>query len=149
MLFGLYLFFYSLLLAVVFGVFIVFRPFTYIDNDHSNVICRTDNAHYETSPNLIFLIDEHLDKLNDVKARKLCQYHIIRDYNNTYESPTHINYTLLPAIAYESSWINDIFVCLVTFFIGASLIEIIWGLVRKEKGKIENYLWKTLYYIIK
>lgn len=139
---------YSLLLSLTLFVFVIFQPFSYIDNDHSNLMCQGNNVPYETSPNMIFLIDKKLDKSNDSKARKLCQYHIIRDYNNTYETPHTLNYTLLPAESIESSWLSDIFICLIVFLSGSLLIEFIAKKIDTEHKIGTNKLVNLLRYLI-
>lgn len=139
---------YSLLLSLTLFVFVVFQPFSYIDNDHSNLMCQGNNVPYETSPNMIFLIDKKLDKLNDSKARKLCQYHIIRDYNNTFETPHTLNYTLLPAESIESSWLSDIFICLIVFLSGSLLIEFTAEKIDTDHKMRMNKLANLLRYLI-
>lgn len=119
-----YIFFYSLVLAISFSVSLIFAPFTFIDNDHSYIRCFKDGRKYETSPNYIFALDTKLDSFNDIKARKLCEHQIIRDYINSYPTPPVLNYEFLPAKAEDSSWMNVFFVFLLSFFAGTALIEL-------------------------
>lgn len=143
-----YLSSYSLLLSVIIAVFFILRPFSYIDNDRSNLICLIDKTINETGSNMIFMLDEHLNKPNDIKARKLCKYKIIRDYNNTYQTPTTINYTLIPKVAYESSWLNDIFICIVLFIFSSVIIESGWRFMCKRNSAVWNRIRDLVVYVI-
>ncbi|MBI2641193.1 hypothetical protein HYW87_01190 [Candidatus Roizmanbacteria bacterium] len=112
----------------------LFRPFMYIDNDHSYILCNKDKIRYELGPNVIFAIDKKLDPFNDAKARKLCEHQIIRDYINSYPVPEKINYTFLPQKLQESSWLGALFSAILTFAVGSFLI-----------GK---HLWNLFLYLI-
>lgn len=91
--------------------------------------CQPSREEYEINPNLIFAINEKLDPFNDGKARKLCQYHIIRDYNNAYSVPKEKNYIFKPALLQESSWLNAVFAVFLTAIIEVLLILIFLRMV--------------------
>lgn len=114
---------YSTLVAVSIFFVSIFRPFTIVDNNQSNLICSADKHKYESAPNFIFAINENLDSFNDAKARKLCQFQIIRDYNSTYQTPVQKNYTFLPTMQQESSWLNAFFAGIFILLIGKKIIE--------------------------
>ncbi len=116
---------YSIIICLSLVAFSIFKPFTYIDNDHSYIHCFNDSISYETSPNLIFAVDKKLDAFNDEKARKLCQYKIISDYINYYKKPAQVNYELLPAYAQKSSWPAAVFAFWLTFILGSFITEAI------------------------
>ena len=119
-----HVFLYSIVLALSFSSFLLFRPYEYVDNDHSYIRCFKDGISYETSPNLIFAIDTKLDSFNDAKARKLCEHKIISDYINSYSTPPKINYEFLPALSEKSSWPAALFVFLLTFLAGSFVVEV-------------------------
>lgn len=114
---------YLIVLTISLGVFVVFKPFTYIDNDKSRVVCNKNNASFEIGPNYIYTFGNKLDQFNDEKARKLCEYSIIRDYGNTYKTPAEINYSFIPSYVKNSSWGDALLVSFAGFLIGSFIIE--------------------------
>ncbi len=127
----LYITVYATLVALSFGAFIVFRPFMYVENNQSSIICTKDKHTYETAPNLIFAIDDVLDEFNDAKARKLCEFQIIHDYDNTFKTPIHKNYMFIPKKEQESSLFNGLFASGVVFILGAFIIELLFSGLQK------------------
>lgn len=143
----LYLILYSFVVSLSICAFVIFRPFSHIDNNHSGVFCHTDKLTYETSPNLIFAVGDKLDPFNDKKVKKLCQYRITRDYGDIYKAPQKINYTFLPALMQESSWPNALFAGLMTFGFGSFVIEILWKAFKK-KSYFGSQIWNFFLYLI-
>ena len=139
-----YISIYSLLITLSFSISLFFMPFKYVDNDHSYISCFSDGRRYETSPNYIFALDDKLDSFNDIKARKLCEYKIISDYNNTYSTPASVNYEFLPVVFQDSSWLNVIFVFLLTFVIGSALLESMGKLLKLKS----SFFGQSLFNII-
>ena len=135
---------YSMILAFSIVTLVFFLPFSYVDNDHSYVRCQADGVAYETSPNLIFLVDAKLDNFNDVKARKLCEYHVIRDYNRTYATPKRINYTLEVAKKQSSSFPNALFAFGLTFLLGSIITEITFKQLFKSQGRYHKLLFTAI-----
>ncbi len=99
-----------------------FKPYAYVENNTSYLMC-DDGSRFETGPNSIFSLESRLDPVNDKKARKLCQYKIIRDYGDTYKASSQINYRFYPDIKNESSWINAVLAGVTVFILGSVLIE--------------------------
>lgn len=104
------------------------KPFSYVDSFKSYIVCN-DGSRFDLASNYIFALEEKLDDSNDKKARKLCDYKIIRDYIDSYKAPNTINYTFYPVIKQESSYLNALFVALLAFFPGFLVIEVL----RKRK----------------
>ena len=117
-----YLIFYFFLTSLSLGVFRLFKPYISVENNTSYLICE-DKTRFEIGPNSIFALDNKLDKVNDQKARKLCQYKIIRDYGNIYQPVDNINYLFYPVMVEESSLITALFVAVLFFSLGALIIE--------------------------
>ena len=118
----LYLLLYLLLISSSLGVFYIFRPFKFIDNSKSYLLCQNNNKFF-IGPNLVFTFDGLLDSYNDKKARKLCEYSLIRDYADTLKTPPAVNYGFTPVYSQESSWSNTAFAFFLAFSLGAVLIE--------------------------
>lgn len=116
-----YLLSYFVLLAFSIGVFSLFQPFNLVDNSKSKLICKNNYSYY-IGPNLVFSFNARIDSYNDKKARKVCEYGIIRDYNDTFKTP-EMNYTFVPAYTQESSWLNAVFAAFLTIVTGTILIE--------------------------
>lgn len=133
-----YFVFHTVVVAIAFTASSIYRPFTFVDNDHSYVLCHQSNTKYETSPNLIFAVDEKLDPFNDKKARKLCQYQIIKDYGDTYATPGQINYTFLPALRQESSWLQAAFAFFIVYVFGSVVISLIFKPMTKNNSLLKN-----------
>lgn len=122
-LFLLYLLLYGVLIGLFMYVFFIFRPFTYIDNDASQIVCTKSGGEFTIGPNYIYTFENKLDAFNDSKARKLCEYGVIRDYGNTYQTPRSLNYRFTPVFAKDSSWGDAILMGIAVFILGAALIE--------------------------
>ncbi|MBI4009304.1 hypothetical protein HY357_03655 [Candidatus Roizmanbacteria bacterium] len=112
-----------LLISISFGAMSIFLPFTFVDNDQSKLICDKNAASFDIGPNYIYTLEDRLDAFNDEKARKLCEYSIIRDYGNFYQTPQNINYQFKPVYAKDSSWGDALLIGLATFFFGVLIIE--------------------------
>ena len=125
---------YSLIIFLSISVFMLFRPFPYVDNDRSYILCYTNRVRYEITPNLIFAVDSQLDNFNDSKARKLCAYQIISDYNNVYPTPKEKNYTFLFAKTTQSSWPNALFAAFLVYLSGLVLVRSL-GILRHPPNK--------------
>ena len=121
LIFSLYLLLYLILIFFSLGVFYIFRPFKLIDNSKSYLLCK-NNYRYFIGPNLVYSFDGRIDAYNDKKARKVCEYGIIRDYGDTFKTPS-LNYNFNPVYSQESSWSNAAFAFFLAFSLGAVLIE--------------------------
>lgn len=119
-----YIFFYLLALSMSLGVLRFFMPYFYVENNTSRIICANGSG-FDSGPNLIFALSGRLDSFNDAKARKLCEYNIIRDYINSYKSPDKINYQFKPDFVQESSLINAFLAASLFFVCTAVMIEMI------------------------
>jgi hypothetical protein len=104
-------------------MFIIFKPFTYVDNDKSKIVCNNNGASFDAGPNYIYTLDQSLDGFNDVKARKLCEFNTIRDYIQAYKTPS-MNYQFKPVYTTNSSWGDALLMTLITFVVGTFAIEI-------------------------
>lgn len=122
--FILYLLLYQVLFSFVVGVFLIYKPFAYLDNITSYIICQKNKAKFEIGPNFIYSFNHVLDKYNDQKARKICEYGLIRDYANSLKIPETQNYTFFPVYRQESSWIDAFFISFIVLLVGAVAIEI-------------------------
>lgn len=116
---------YIILISIALGVFYVFRPYSYVDNSKSTVVCLKDGKSYEIGWNFIYTFEDKLDSFNDIKARKICEYQAIKDYGNTLNTPASVNYQFVPILIQESSWADAIFMFFATFIMGGILIELI------------------------
>lgn len=121
-LFSSYLTSYFALITFSIGVFYVFRPFKFVDNSKSYLACKNNNRYF-IGPNLVYSFDGKIDTYNDKKARKVCEYGLIRDYGDQYKAPATINYIFNPVYSQESSWSNAAFAFFLALFTGAVLIE--------------------------
>lgn len=138
-----YIFAYSLLIAIALTPAMLFLPFEFVNNDHSYLVCLKNGKQYELGPNFIFMIDSKgLDSFNHVKAGKLCEHTIIKDYGNTVPATSEINYKLIPAVAKDSSLLNVVFVFLVTFSLGSLLIEKLGKLAGLGLSRFGKYLFE-------
>lgn len=90
-------------LTLAISVFFLFKPFTYLDNDTSSITCQNGGI-FIIGPNYIYSFEKNLDQFNDIKARKLCAFGVIRDYINYYKTPEQKNYQLKAAFNQNSSW---------------------------------------------
>ena len=119
---ALYLFLFLLVISTSIGAFYIFQPFKFIDNSKSYLLCQNNNKFF-IGPNLVFTFTGLLDSYNDKKARKLCEYGLIRDYADTLKTPPAVNYDFTPVYSQESSWSNAAFAFFLAFSLGAILIK--------------------------
>lgn len=145
-----YILTYSLVFALSMSSFIIFRPFFYVDNDTSTVVCNKDQKSYEISPNLIYSVDQKLDPGNDKKARKLCEYQIISDYTDVYKAPMEKNYIFAHSMEQESSWPNAVFAAFLIFFLGSAFVELILRRILRIKQSylFGKYFWRMIFFLI-
>ncbi|OGK25482.1 hypothetical protein A3A46_02895 [Candidatus Roizmanbacteria bacterium RIFCSPLOWO2_01_FULL_37_13] len=136
--------FYILLAALSLGMLNVFKPYTYLDNNSSQIICDKSGAPFDIGPNFIYTLEDKLDSFNDQKAQKLCEYGIIRDYGSSYKTPDKPNYQLKPKMVKESSWGDAILMAAAIFIFGAILIEML--LSRKGFNLKKHYM--VVYFIL-
>ena len=126
-----------LILTLVFSLataaFFLFKPFNYIDNDQSAVLCDNGRALINIGPNYIYSFEDKLDSFNDIKTRKLCQFNTIRDYNDTYKTPETINYQFKPVYSQDSSWPDALLMASVVVLTAWLLIGFF------EKKDLQNY----------
>ncbi len=97
----------------------------YLDNAKSHIICNKNGAPFEIGWNFVYSFERKLDDWNDIKARKLCEYNLIKDYGNTLKTPAEINYRFEPKYIIESSWADAIFMFFATFIFAVIAIEAI------------------------
>lgn len=121
----LYFILYVFVFLLAFAVFYNFRPYTYVDNAKSLVVCNKNGASFEIGWNFIYTFDQTLDSFNGIKARKLCEYNAIKDYGNTLKTPSEINYRFEPKYIRESSWADAIFMASATLILGIIFIEFV------------------------
>jgi len=114
---------YSIVVSFSFVIFFFFRPFVYLDNEKSLIICKKNNLAYYIGPNYIYGLGKELNDYNSKKAEKLCQYNVIRDYKNTYKDIKMGNYSQNFFYIKNSSWLNAIVMALGFFLIGVFLIN--------------------------
>lgn len=113
-----------LVVSLALGSLIIFRPYSFVDNDKAKVICVESGASFDIGPNFIYTLEDKLDSFNDQKARKLCQYNIIRDYGNTYQTPDKVNYQFKPVYTKDSSWGDAILIALTILSLGILLVKL-------------------------
>lgn len=126
--FALYLIAYVILASFSLAVFTIFRPFKYVDNVGSYLLCLNESKYY-SGPNLVFSFDGKLDSYNDKKARKVCQYGIIRDYKDEFKASDQINYDYHPVYMQESSISDAVLALLLTLLTGSIIIEAVMKLI--------------------
>lgn len=125
LLFYLYLASYFLLIAFSVSIFYVFQPFQFVDNSKSSLACKNNNRYF-IGPNLVYSFDGKIDAYNDKKARKVCEYGLIRDYKDEYKAPSSVNYIFNPVYSQESSWSNAAFAFFLAFSLGIVFIEVVF-----------------------
>ena len=116
---------YVLLLVISFSVFYIFKPYSYVDNATSHIICNKNSASFESGWNFVYAFDAKLDEFNDIKARKMCEYNLVKDYDNTVKTPPEVNYRFEPNYIKESSWADTIFMASATLIFGFIFIEFV------------------------
>ena len=121
--FALYFAFYLVLIELSLGVFFIFKPFTYVDNVSSYIVCNKSKLNFEIGPNFIYTFNGILDEFNDQKAKKLCEYGLIKDYADTLKTPAIQNYAFYPLYTVDSSWIDALVISFITFLAGVIMIE--------------------------
>lgn len=116
------IFAFSFILAFLFGLFLYFIPFTYIDNAKSQIVCENKQV-FDMGPNYIYAFDRVLDSFNDVQARKICAFGAIRDYDGVLQPPKKINYDVIFIRANSSDWFTSIFMFVLMFMSGMILFQ--------------------------
>lgn len=144
----LYLTSYVFLFAIAIGVLFIFKPYKYLDNSTSHIICDKNGRVFEAGWNFIYSFDGKLDSFNDTKARKICEYNSIKDYANVLQTPPQINYRFEPKFIQDSDWADAIFMFFAAFIFGAFIIEIVKialiFLILKKKTLINSPSLKNL-----
>ena len=115
--------FLTFILVLSCGIFMLFRPFNYIDHYQSKLICSTGIS-ADSGPAAIYSFDGALDEFNHVKALKVCAYNIVFDYYNQFALPSGITYKFQPKIVTFSSWYAAIFAVSVFFLIIVGLLSL-------------------------
>lgn len=110
-----YFLIFFILFSLSFTVFYLFRPYSYIDQSKSKIVCNNNKTIYDVGPTFFFAFERKLDPKTDKNVRKLCEYSIINDYQDTYKSPRKINYRLIPVYNQEGSWTDAFLISLVIF----------------------------------
>ena len=123
----LYVLNYIALISISIGILYIFKPYKYIDNATSSIICSKDSRSYEAGWNFIYSFDDRLDVFNDAKAGKLCEYGAIKDYGNTLKTPLEKNYRFEPKYIQESSWGDAILMFFAAFILGGLIIQILFS----------------------
>lgn len=131
------LIFIPILISVSLFIFYLLLPFKFIDHNESKITCQKNNASYKLGPNLIFALDEKLDSLTDKNIRKLCEYAILNDYQDTYKTPTKINYHLELAYQQEGSWGDTVLISIGIFLLLSILFNTLGKLIN-HKSQIPN-----------
>lgn len=115
---------YSFLISLSFFVLYISKPFIYIDSSKSQIVCNKSGQSFESGWNFIYTFADKLDSFNDTKARKLCEFNIIKDYSNTYKTPVEVNYRFEPKFIQESSWADAFFMFFTSLIIGGIIIKV-------------------------
>lgn len=126
---------YSVIVALAISAFYIFKPFVYVDNAPSRIICN-NGAEYEAGWNFIYSLDGKLDDFNDAKARKLCMHGAIKDYGNTLSVPLEKNYRFEPQYITESSWADAIIMFLGVIFFGIVIAESVSIIFLKKNSEV-------------
>ncbi len=127
---------YAVLISISLGAVLVYKPFTYIDNSKSSIICTKNGSKYEIGPNFIYVLGNKIDKFNDIKARKLCEYGLVKDYSGSLKIPENVNYSLEIVKTKDSSWIDAILSGIVIFFLEIIFFETFYFVIKKRIGII-------------
>lgn len=121
-----------ILVYLLFLLLVVFlgysdKPYTYIDSDKSLIVCSNTKA-YPAGKNSIYIdSDGSLSDYNDEDARKLCEYDIIKDYSDKYETPSYKNYEVKVVHSTRGSWES----VLTTFLIGIAIVYTIFEIIKR------------------
>lgn len=137
----LYLVSYIILISLSLSSFYIFKSIKFIDNINSYLVCENGEK-LDIGPNFIYSFSNKLDAFNDIKARKLCEYSMIRDYNNTLKTPTQKNYVFYPIYKTEYGIKNQISAMLFVLIIGHFVIELSTYLIT-GKSFLGNYILKS------
>ncbi len=124
---------YTIVFSTSLFVFYIFKPFTYLDNAQSKIICNKNGAVFEIGWNFVYSFDGKLDAWNDIKARKICEYNAIKDYVNAVKTPQEVNYHFEPIYITESSWPDAIFMFVSTLIVGIIIAEIVSSRLKSHK----------------
>lgn len=119
----LYLFSYTIIVSFSFAVFMILKPFSYIDNVNSYIVCDNESR-FDIGPNFIYSFEDKLDEFNDGKARKLCEFNLIKDYGKSLKTAKKLNYVFYPVYKQESSIQNSFLGFIITLLFGILAIEI-------------------------
>ncbi len=136
----LYLILYVILFSVAYSFFFIFKPYTYVDNATSKIICSKDSSQFDAGWNFVYTFDQQLDQFNDKKARKMCQYNAIKDYADTLKTPPAINYSFIPQFIQESNWADALIMFFAPLLLGAIIIEVIRVLLYKATLKNQTLI---------
>lgn len=140
-----YLLLYPIIISVSLGTLYIFKPYTYIDNAKSLIVCHKNHASFEIGWNFIYTFDDKLDPWNDEKARKICEYNVIKDYINTVQTPKEINYRFEPKYIQESSWLDSILMFFATLVAGIFFLEVTKKILI---GETSDRIWSRAYAFI-
>ncbi len=147
-----YILFYSILTSLSMGIFLIFQPFAYVDNNQSTIYCIEKNTQHQIGPNFIYTFSSSFDSYNDSKAKKICEYSIIRDYYDAYPKPVKNNYKLNIVYTKESSLPEAFFASVIFFLAGSCSIEVVRKIILLMIGNnstsIGSSLFNFLLYLI-
>jgi hypothetical protein len=124
---------YLLLFLLFLETFYIFQPFTITNHDKSSIVCEKNNLSYEFGLNLIFAIDNKLDPQADKNIRKLCEYSIINDFQDTYKTPSRVNYFVDMINETDGSWGDTLLVSLAILSLSIIFVEICKNRFAKEQ----------------
>ncbi len=124
---------YLVIFLFFFTALYIFRPYAITNYDKSKIVCQKNNLAYEFGPNLIFAIDHTLDPQTDKNVRKLCEYSIINDFQDTYKTPPQVNYRLEIANDTDGGWADTLLVSLSILCLGSIFIEFCKNKLAKEQ----------------
>lgn len=117
----------TLLISVVLSLFAfyTFIPYKFVDHENSRIICLNNHQSYTIGPNLFYLFSTEFDSNIDKNVRKLCEFGIINDFQDTYKTPNRQNYQLQIVQKYSNGWGDALLIGVSVFlFIYFALIKV-------------------------
>lgn len=129
---SIYLISYVIIFSIAYSVFYIFKPYKYVDNATSKIICDKNSAQFDTGWNFVYTFNQQLDQFNDKKARKMCEYNVIKDYADTLKTPPAVNYRFVPQFTHESNWTDALIMFFAPLILGTIFIEAARNVLHKS-----------------